>query len=512
VRHLEAFVVVTLRLRRESVRSDCQVQTRSQREARVAAIVFTMLVAACSGTTSTKQNVAFPAPLLPSTTMVELGTVASNSAAESSVPTLTRECFVGVDATNGPVEIVFWHQYDLNVEQAVSGLVEDFDRRTAGVSVKTVKIEGTADLVKRLQNGERPDVLAAGTEVFVNLIDSGVAIPASKCIALDPKFNESDLLPLARQEFLIDDQLWAVPVSISAPVVVFDAAKWMEAGVSPPKVPLEWAALQGLLQPLMSTGVFERGLIAGDGGAVIRQLAAQTNLEIIVPSNGHVADRSALRSDFINDSFLTDLLTLRDLSTAKLLESFDDASYADLRELVDPSGAAVGAIQTSGSLGFAYDTIDAGSFGNAEVGVMALPGSDRGLELGGAALWLTPTSDDPEVISAAWSLISELGSTADQATLGRLGYIPSRMSALEDPALRDELARRPGLNVAIDGALASPVSKATAKPVTGVEIEMSTRLELSFQRILDGSDPLTEMTLAGVDIDQLVIAYATLRS
>jgi len=128
-------------------------------------------------------------------------------------------------------------------------------------------------------------------------------------------------------------------------------------------------------------------------------------------------------------------------------------------------------IDTSNVIGSVAAVLESGQFSSFEMGVGPLPGLEPGggVPLLDASLWL-PDTGSSEQVAAAWVLVKFLSAPEQQATYAvenRGGFVPIRISAVNDPALQTMWSENPELRVPYEQFEAGANSAAARGAVTG---------------------------------------------
>lgn len=412
----------------------------------------------------------------------------------------------GVSDTSGSLTV--WHVNQARGLELLESVATEFERRFPAIDVELVNVSDFGGPIGVLRTGlPAPDVMLMGQDGMVNLPDSGRVTSASACMAADRSFEFDDLLPAVRTANSVDDVVWSMPFLVSTPVIYFDRNRYRAAGLDPDDAPDDLVELREQLEVLLDEGGAAKGLISGSPQWYVSVWAADLGVEL-----ADDAGRTALGPmvfDLDHDELIDRLNQLSALAAAGLVTDIDLPDYADLLELVSPTAPAAMVAHTSGSMRDIYAFIEGGASPGAEVGVFPFPHSADGTVLGGTNAWLMAP---PEREAAAWAFMEDLASTATQARAGAIGYVPARLSSLDDPTLQQEWAARPGLRVPTDVVLGIIPESRHLGWVAGPEATVRWRLAQAGRDILGGRPPLEVLARAQTDIARVLQAYHDLRA
>ena len=163
-------------------------------------------------------------------------------------------------------------------------------------------------------------------------------------------------------------------------------------------------------------------------------------------------------------------------------------------------------IASSANLGEIYDQL--GRFPGVDIRVAPLPGpTGGGVAVGGGSLYLVNEADD-DTRAAAWRFMTWLDEPAQQITWSvETGYIPTRVSAIDDPRLRRLWAERPGYRVAFDQlADAGPIAGGGG-PVIGDFLGFREAIEQGLEALYGGAEPATVAVEAQSQATDAIRAY-----
>ncbi len=429
---------------------------------------------------------------------------ASGAAPDRTAPS----CSVALDGAANTVTV--WHQLGFLAEEELGVLIAEFEAARPGVTVEAVDVGADGGLLQALRSDRpAPDVLLVNAESIVNITDSGRVTPAAACIAQDPSFDQTDLLPAVVEALSVDDTLWGLPMLMSTPVLYFDQAQFRAAGLDPTDPPDDVDELIGQLRTLVGSGQVTMGMVTASAEWFALAWAADLGLEL-ADDAGHVAN-GGREVDLLQQPLLDRLEGISIMGAERLIDDIGNQAFEDLLKLTDPVNPAGMVPHTSGTMGVVYDLLDDGRFEDSELGVWPFPLTERGTVLGGPVSYMF--AQDPGQQGLAWAFMSHLASPAAQARAATLGYVGARRSSLDDPALQAAWQERPGLRVPTEVVAAiAPTLPGSVGTVVGPDYRLEWRLGWALREIIDGSSPRDALARAEIDINLTIDAYLEARA
>lgn len=434
-------------------------------------------------------------------------------------------CAVDAEPDPGSHTIYVWHRFAGDVvPQWFGEQIARYEQTHPGVRV--VFDEAPSEIgeqLAELQNrppDQRPDIILGGAHAVRMQYDSQLFIAPEECTGGETPAVLADLLPAIRHHYTVDGVLWAAPFNVSAPVMMYDRARWRAAGLDPDDPPTTFDELYAVIDQLVASGQSTSGLALYDESAMwlVEQNAARNGRFLVEPANGHVG-REIERVVFDHPGVAELLSRLHELKDAgKLLWlGLNEGDQADLLALV--LGAEPGApdaaitFHTSGSIGDIHEYLELDAFRRVELGVAPIPGftdaAATGSTVGGSAWWLVDRGD-PVDTAAAWDLVEWLSQPERIADLAAFsGYAPTSPAAAAKPATVGAWAARPGLRVAYDELAALPADDAANGWQVGPRLEVQRQLELAVAFAIDaGLDPAEQLAVYAAEAQASLDAYA----
>lgn len=434
--------------------------------------------------------------------------------ASTVVPTTAPRPSRCGEPTGDPAPLRVWHGLNGDVGNLMQILVARFEEAHPGTEVELVQVEGYPAVVERLSQTpetEWPDVVMSGNLAVRLLVDSDRFVPLVECTAGAVDDNFVDLYPAIERLYTVDGTLWAAPLNVSAPVLIYDGKRWERAGLDPADPPGDFDEFEAAIRQLRDSGEATTGAVLYDRSALwlVEQAAAQTDQLVVEPANGR-AGPDVERVRLATPQHVATLERFRSLFEDGYLqyEGVNTTGLADLERLIrvtDPSGST---LNSSAVLGDVIRLFENGVLPDVDIGVGPMPGPGAGSTLGGGALWLVDRGD-PGRVGASWQLVEWFTRPAIIAEIAAYtGYLPTTPRAAADPGLQTRWAEWPELRVAFDQMTKTPDSDAGAGLQVGPMTDVLRAIETAaVDVIVYGADPMERLTQAEVEITNVISVY-----
>jgi sn-glycerol 3-phosphate transport system substrate-binding protein len=422
---------------------------------------------------------------------------------------LAELCPVDALATaDGPVTIDLWHSMTVELEEALNGLVADYNAAQDAVVVNAIfqgsYNESLDKYLTALRGGTRPTLVQLEETALQLGVDSGSFVPIQACVdAAD--YSLEDYIERTITAFTVDDVLWPMPFNISNPILYANMKALNDAGVT--ELPTTLAEMRAASQAVVDAGVAPTGISLTSSAGIIEQLFGLDDVEFANGGNGREQRATEVLIDTeLGLEIFTWLHDMVNDGLATYVGAGGDAEHFFALAL----GQAAMTMDTSAALRSVL--IGAEGFANVEVGIGSLPsvsGRDGGVLVGGAALWLDAETTDAER-AAAWDFVTWLNSPEQQARWhAATGYVPIRTSAVELDDVVSLWADEPEFRVAYDQLVEGTESLATAGPVIGNHAQMRDdaivpALEAMY---LQAMPPQMALTQAKAQADAIIADY-----
>lgn len=496
---------------------------RNQRRHTATALVVSiaLVAAACGG--DGDDDAADPAP---ATTDADSGTGDTEPAepeepaddtddapattADAPTSELAALCPVdALDGAAGPVTIDFWHSMTVELEVALSGLVNAYNSSQDRVDVNLLfqgsYNESLDKYLTALRGGIRPSLVQLEETALQLGVDSGSFVPMQACVDA-AGYSFDDYIERTVSAYTVEDVLWPIPFNTSNPILYVNRTMLDAAGVG--ELPTTLGELRDAAEAIVESGVASSGLSLTSSSWIVEQFFGLADQPYV--DNGNGREGRATEVMFDDELGLEIFTWLHDMvndGLATYVGSGDDAEHFVALAL----GQAAMTIDTTAALRSVI--VGARDFPDVQVEVGPMPsvgGRDGGVLVGGAALWLDGETSD-EQRAAAWDFVTWLNEPEQQATWhAGTGYVPIRRSATELPAVTDLWADEPEFRVAYDQLVDGVESVGTAGPVIGNHAQLRERALIPAfeQMFLNAMPPEMALQQAAAEANAIIADYS----
>lgn len=427
---------------------------------------------------------------------------ASNSSSGSSESAASSEPSA---SSAGPVKIVWWHSMTGPGAQAIDKIVSDFNASHSDIQVQAV-YQGTYDdslnkMKASMGSSEGPNIVQVYEIGSRFMADSGAITPMQKFIDED-QYDLSQLEPHITSYYTIDGKLNAMPFNTSNPILYYNKDAFKAAGLDPEKPPKTFEEFEQAAKALSKNG--KKGASIAIYGWFMEQLFANQNADYVNNGNG--------RTSPATESLVNSEAGVRTLTWWKKM--IDEKVVSNLGRKTDDTDAAFAAgqiamtIDSTASLRKIVDSVG----GKFEVGTGFLPrpadAKEGGVVVGGASLYILNNKPENEQ-KAAWEFIKYVTTPEVQAYWNvNTGYFPITKAAYDQPILKDNMAKFPQFQTAVDQLHASADSTATQGALMGVFPEARQIVEGAIESALNGQqEPKAALDAAAKQITDKLAQY-----
>ncbi len=407
-------------------------------------------------------------------------------------PVEVSECPVGaLDEADGPVAVEFWHAMSAINEDALVALVDNYNAAQDRVQVTALFQGGYEDSFDKYVNtlrsgGDLPDMIQLNEVGLQQMVDSQSTIPIQACVDADG-YDTSDFAGRLVEQYQISGVLVTMPFQLSNPVLYYDGADFVAAGLDPEVAPTTFDDLLDVSRTLIASGVVDKAIALENDAWIIEQWIAKGGAPLVDNDNGRAARATVANLDSPAATAAFEFLaTLRDedllIDTGRGSDQAVIGKYLALA--FDDATLTIG---TSANLGEIYNQLSA--FPDFDLRVAPLPGpTEGGTAVGGGSLYLVKDTE-PEVRAAVWDFMKWLNEPEQQVTWSiATGYIPTRQSAIDAPGIQLLWEERPGFRVAFDQLAAAGPLPGGGGPVIGDHFGVREAIEQGIERLLSGDD------------------------
>ncbi|WP_334072271.1 MULTISPECIES: ABC transporter substrate-binding protein [Paenibacillus] len=380
-------------------------------------------------------------------------------------------------------KVTWWHSMGGELGKAADQLVADFNASQDGVEVEAI-YQGTYDeslnkMKASMDSKTGPSLIQVYEIGSRFMIDSGAITPVQKFID-EENYDVSQLEENIASYYTFDSQQYSMPFNTSNPILYYNKDHFKAAGLDPDKAPATYEEVKKAAEALAQKGTPASFAIYG---WFMEQFFAGQGAEYVDNGNGRTAP--AGQSLVNGDAGVKTLDWWKSLIDSKaainLGRKTDDTKKAFI------AGQVSMTLDSTASLRGIVDGV-ADKF---EVGTAFLPkpdsAADGGVVVGGASLWILNNKPEAEQ-KAAWEFIKYLAEPQTQAKWHiSTGYFPITKKAYDEQIVKDNLAKYPQFQTAIDQLHASKPSQATQGAVIGVFPEARQIVEGAIEEALGGS-------------------------
>ena len=416
------------------------------------------------------------------------------------------------------VEITYWHTELASNLDTLQALVRRFNSSQSEVKVKLASQgskneENMAKVLASLGSGNLPTIACLDEVQTQRLIDTGAFRPVQELIDRD-KYDLSDFDPKTVQYYTVDGKLWAMPISISVPLLYYNKVTFREVGLDPEKPPKDLEELKEVSRKMVkrdSHGNLMRTGISLDILPWYLEVALAEHGELYLnKKNGRQGRATAVE--------------FNGPTGQALFQWWHDTVKEGLGIDVgrNPTGAdnllAIGsgqvAMTRSGSqaLRSVVDVLEGGLQGTkVELGIAGVPGVPGGTGYTGTysrGLWFPKDRPKAEQ-EAGWKFLKWLMEPEQQAEwFAGTGYLPVRNSSYDLPAAQEIMAQYPQFRTAVEIFRSSPATTATLGPLLGpfnaVRDEVVRGLE---ETVVRSKDPIEALNDAAKEANEIIEEY-----
>ncbi|AZN39691.1 ABC transporter substrate-binding protein [Paenibacillus albus] len=411
----------------------------------------------------------------------------SNTAAANTENSTSANANAGAANTTEPakepVKVVWWHSMSGELGEAADKLVSDFNASHPDIKVEGV-FQGTYDeslnkLKASMDSKSGPSLIQVYEIGSRFMIDSGAVTPVQQFIDAE-NYDVSSLEPNIRSYYTFEGKQYSMPFNTSNPILYYNKDLFKKAGLDPNKAPATYKEVADDAKKLTEGSV--TGASFAIYGWFMEQLLANQGKDLV--NNGNGRESSATES-LVNQEAAVNTLTwwksmIDNKSVLNLGRKTDDTKKAFL------AGQVAMTLDSTASLRGIVD----GAAGKFEVGTAFLPkpdgSTDGGVVVGGASLWILNNKPDEEQ-KAAWEFIKYLAEPAVQAQWHiSTGYFPITTKAYDEQIVKDNLAKYPQFQTAVDQLHASKPSMASQGAVMGVFPDARQTVEGAIEEVFTG--------------------------
>ncbi|MEV5030351.1 ABC transporter substrate-binding protein [Paenibacillus sp. LPE1-1-1.1] len=394
------------------------------------------------------------------------GTAANSGNASSGVNAESADA-----AASEKITIKYWYAFGDKIEEAKLHMVKEFNESQDKIEVIAEHQGDYEDLHAKVQAafaaGDAPavtDLEIASTGVFAR---SGMLEELTSYAERDKdQLQLEDFNPGLMGNAYVDDKLYGLPFMRSTPILYKNVTMLKDAGLDPAG-PKTWDELEQYSRVLKEKGKvgmtvaadiwFYEGLVAQSGGQMLSEdgkSAAFNSPEGVAPVEfwKKLTSEGLIKMPVGDEAGAT-----ADKDWANQVSAFKFGSTAGV----------TGSLEIAKGNGFELET----AFMPANV--------SYGVPTGGCQLVMTSKSSDEEK-EAAWEFIKWM--TSKENTIYQhkhVGYLPTRLSAVESDELKKHFEEYPQFKVAVD-----QLEYARPRPMENAYPEIAKMIKESIQKAI----------------------------
>jgi len=382
---------------------------------------------------------------------------------------------------------------------------------------------GLAKVKSAVKTKELPQLTLLENTALPAMVDSGIIFPAEACMKAS-KVSLDDIEPAVRAYYTVGKTYWPGYVNVSEPILYYNKAAFIKAGLDPEKPPTNFAELRAVAEKLKASGVpkplalslkrwFIESWLNGSGQSVVNaddgRKATPTKASIDTPQTVKIlkelksmADDGLLQGISNTPGNIDQYLALQGNSAMTIETSTASTSIAAFLK-GDLTGKDLGA----GDLKVDPSQLKAGS--------ASFPGVEKPgrVSVGGGAFFLFDPKvygGTPEQLAGAWDFLRFMGETKQAVQWHVQGsYLPSVKAVNDSPAVKEFATTDVG------GALLKPAREQLAQidpakpgPLIGPYKDYGDAVEAMFESVmLKGTDPATAAKTAQARITDALQKY-----
>lgn len=374
------------------------------------------------------------------------------------------------EAADKPVDITFWHQLTDSNEEALVALTEEFNTSQSDVVVELVAFPEYEDVFTKwragIEGGDLPTMAVMEETTLQSMVDSRSTVPIQACVDADD-YSLDDYLPQAIGYYTTQDALRSMPWPVSNPVLFYNKTLFEDAGLDPEVPPATLDEVREYSEQIVESGTANYGIALPTKDFINEFWYAKGDQQYVNNGNGREGRATAAQLD---TEFGLELWTWWNDMVESGLALVTPAAGGNIDHLLAVGNRdAAMTIDGSAALGPALDVLSSGEFEGVELAAGVLPGVEEGggVPVGDGSLWISEAAS-PEQRGAAWQYIKFLSEPEQQAELHLAGgYVPTRLSAIDDPAVQARWEEEPAFRFAVDQLVESETTLATVGSVIG---------------------------------------------
>lgn len=361
-------------------------------------------------------------------------------------------------AEGGKTKVVFWYSLGGTNAEVIASMVEAFNASQDKIEVDAQYQGEYDDAINKLKAtamGEAlPFDIVQTYEIGSRfIIDSKKMVPVQTYID-KTGFDTSVIEPNLLAYYTIDGVINSVPFNCSTPLMYYNKTAFDEAGIT--EIP---TTVDGILEIAEKLATFDAegkldraGFLFSNYGWFFEQWTGKMGREYV--NNGNGRESYATKVAFDENGAALDLFNMwKKISENKYTQYIERGGTGQARAAFAAGKTAIFLASTANLAGVLAN-VD--SF---EVGTAFFPyvnAEDKGgVSTGGGTLWMVDSGDEAKM-DASWEFIQYMINPENQAIWNaRTGYFPINMKAHDTDTFKENIAKFPQFQTALDQLHAS---------------------------------------------------------
>lgn len=361
-----------------------------------------------------------------------------------------------ITASAEPVEITFWHAMGGVNGEAITTMINNFNKEYEGKIKVNYEYQGSYDdAFSKIQtagiNARPCDIMQVYDIGTRFMIDSGWVKPMQDFIDAE-KFDVSVIEPNIAAYYTVDGKLYSMPFNSSTPILYYNKTAFKAAGLDPEVPPKNFDEINEMAAAITKSGAAKYGFGMGNYGWFFEQWVGKMGKHYVNNNNGR-GEAYATAVEFDSNGAGHDILSVWKKYVGEgeptaiapyLNQGNDDAKQAFINGDIAITLESTAALKTlltnigdSFELGVGYfPSINADDVG--------------GVSVGGGSLWAFATGDTARE-EATWEFVKYMTNPENQAFWNaQTGYFPVNVKAQETDTFKANVEKYPQFQVALD--------------------------------------------------------------
>ncbi|MEQ8674312.1 MAG: ABC transporter substrate-binding protein [Aggregatilineales bacterium] len=419
-----------------------------------------------------------------------------------------------VTAQDDPIEITFAHIFDDDRQLVIQQIADAFMAENPGVVVTPIALSPVYDelfnqALLAADQGTAYSIVQVVEAFTQQAIDSGYFVPVSEVASEEQLATLDDVIPTIVNYYSLDDDIWSLPWNSSTPLLYYNKDIFTAAGLDPEAAPSTFAEITAACEAIM-TMADELEL----SGCINWPMESWFADQWVAMQNGVLANNENGRdgrATAVTWGESSELLNVMEWWSS--LAEAGYYTYSGTAGDYNGEGLAFLSRQTAITLNSTAGLALIQNFAAAqgfELGVAPLPLPDEnatnGMTVGGASLWLSVDQSDEQLQAAADFAFFLTNTENDILWHVSTGYIPNRISSVEQLEADGYYEENPNFRIAVDQLANSEANAATAGAILGPGQELGEIIVAAFQSVVDGDEDPQAALQAAAELANLALA------